>query len=95
MSADNWTECPRCLKKEEAIKDELKLKAESEYGKIPKGEYLELLKKSEEPLEAKQTLREDYEFWTNPEGEFIAHYRCHCDRCGFEYTFKHDKQLEI
>ena len=95
MSADNWTECPRCLEKEETEKNALKLKAESEYGKMPKAEYLELLRKSEEPLSTEQTLREDYEFWTDPDGKFSANYNCHCKICGFEHTFKHEKQLKI
>lgn len=95
MSADNWTFCPKCLKREEARKDELKLKAESEYGKMPKAEYLELLKESEEPLKAKETLREDYEFFMSPDGYFKANYKCHCDVCGFKHTFKHEKEIKI
>lgn len=95
MSADNWTECPRCLQEEVKKKDELMAQADSAYGTIPKAEYLELLKKSGEPLKAEQTLREDYEFWTNPDGEFKASYRCHCDRCGFKHTFKHEEQLKL
>ena len=94
MSADNWTECPRCLEREVKRKDELKLKAESEYGKLPKAEYLELLKRSEEQLNTRQTLREDYEFWTDQDGEFSAKYSCRCDVCGFKHEFKHVEQLK-
>ena len=95
MSADNWTECPKCLMIEEAKKNALKLKAESEYGKIPRAEYLELVRRSEEQLNTEQTLREDYEFWTDQSGEFSANYICHCEVCGLEHTFKHVEQLKI
>lgn len=94
MSADNWTFCPRCLKQEEASKNKLKLQAESEYGKLPKAEYLELLKESEEPIKIKETLREDYQFFTSPDGYFTAKYSCRCDKCGFKHTFKHEELLK-
>lgn len=40
-----------------------------------------------------QTLREDYELGTVPDGEFYVIYRCHCKVCGFKHEFKHSQQL--
>lgn len=94
MSANNWAICPRCAIKATREKDKLKTRAESEYGKIPISDYLELVKKAEKPIKVEETLRKDYEFYLSLDGEFSATYSCRCE-CGFEHEFKHSEQLKI
>lgn len=98
MSARNWSECPKCLKKLEKEKERLRLEAGDKYGKISKDDYLTLLKEIESSIPEglkEYTLREDYEIGTDEYGLFEISYKCCCDRCGFKYNFKHEEQLKI
>jgi len=45
-------------------------------------------------IDIRETLREDYEFYLNDEGEFFVSYKASCDRCGFKYSFKHSEQVK-
>lgn len=99
MSADNWAECPRCLKTESESLDRARLAAGESYGKVPPGVYLASLRAVEakagllENMES--TLREDYELGITREGQFCVIYKARCSRCGFAHTFKHEQMLEV
>jgi len=94
MSADNWTKCPKCtldgLKKKQ---QEIASVAES-YGKIHPSEYEKRLIKSREPIDNRETLRENYGFHLDIDGLFSVSYLGRCEKCGFKHEFKHSKQLE-
>ena len=67
MSADNWTNCPRCTNRI-ALARETKLnEINALYGKIPADEFVRLLTEAEkmpaEQGEEDATLREDYELF--------------------------------
>jgi hypothetical protein len=81
MSADNWGICPKCKKLS-------KERAKSLYGKASEDEYLVYFL-SEKSKGTKETLREDYEIYTDDDGEFSVGYDCSCDECGFSYHFQY------
>lgn len=95
MSADNWRTCPQCLMESQHKKDMLVAKAVSEYGKMPREEYLKLTESIKKPIKIDETLREDYEFYIDENNEFTASYSCRCDCCGFKYHFEHAEQLKF
>lgn len=95
MSADNWAQCPRCTKRAVAEKDSLMEKARKSYGKVPAEDWMEMVKKAEQPISLKDNLREDYSFGILADGEFYVLYRCSCSVCGFEHEFKEEKKLDI
>lgn len=79
MSADNWGVCPKC--------GENNL---PEYGKVSEAEYKLALKKQECQ---EKTLREYYEIGTDKNGVFSVGYYCSCEKCGFEFEFKFEKNV--
>lgn len=94
MSADNWAVCPRCLKRAEAERDKLERKVQDAYGKLPKDEYLALVKKAEQPQKPlDHTLREDYEQGTDEDGEYSVNYTCSCSKCGYAAQYKYSAVL--
>jgi hypothetical protein len=47
-----------------------------------------------EPLdEGEHTLREDYEIGVTAAGDFYVSYGCHCEKCGFRWSFKRDENV--
>ena len=95
MSADNWGFCPRCKDKALQEEDKLRTKIKQAYGKIPQEKYIELRDQLFNPVEVIRTLREDYGIRTDEDGSFRIVYGCHCDKCGFKFSFNHTEQLKI
>lgn len=95
MSADNWAICPKCEKDHRAAIVKLKLRAEQQYGQVSPEKYLELLRLSQNPLELKETLRENYCIQIDNKGIFYINYSCSCQECGFSHNFEHEEQLNI
>ncbi len=92
MSANNWTECPKCKRDKAANIKKLKSRHATEYGKIPLAEYQKIgeqITDLESESDGGETLREDYEIWINKDGVFTVDYGCSCDRCKFKFSFKH------
>jgi hypothetical protein len=83
MSADNWTECPKCSVAPVSRKAQL---AEA-YGKVTAEEYERLLA-APEVQEERVTLREDYYIGIRA-GIFRVSYGASCGACGWRYTFEH------
>ncbi len=94
MSADNWAICPQC-KVDHFLEIINKNKAVADlYGKVPIEEWLVAKSNSSMP-DLTQTLREDYELFTNEDGWFFVYYQASCKVCGFKHSFKHEEQLEM
>lgn len=95
MSADNWTQCPKCNKMVEDAKQKQIDKARVSYGKVSPEEYEVAILASKEPAVFNETLRENYWFYMKSDGFFKVSYSAFCDRCGFKHTFTHSEQIEI
>lgn len=93
MGADNWAICPRCRVK--AIKQRQKLyaKADKAYGVKTPDEYRALFVEAQQPLELKQTLREDYGIGVGIDGMFGVDYHARCE-CGFNFEYKNEQLAE-
>lgn len=91
MSANNWRQCPKCLKKESSDKEELLDRIDKAYGRVPKEKYNELVESAKKPTRIKATFREDYQIGLNDRDRFIIGYRGRCDECEFKYEFNIDK----
>lgn len=92
MSADNWTYCPKCQEIARKKTEQLRVRVETDYGKIPPDNYIKLLDQFNNPPKLKQTLREDYEVGIH-DGVFSISYGASCDVCKFK--FEYDKTEEI
>jgi hypothetical protein len=98
MSANNWTQCPKCdirLRAEADKKDQLVRDA---YGKLPEDKFLRMrdeahnFRKSLTDDVFAATLREDYEIGIYSE-LFEISYSSRCTTCGFAHSFKHTEKL--
>ena len=99
MSADNWRECPLCLSEQRKKARELGRKMSDSYGKIPVDDFNVLQQEHAQALSESdylpETLREDYEFFINDDGNFFANYYAMCDNCGFKFEFHHVEKIKI
>jgi hypothetical protein len=92
MSANRWSNCPRCLKRREDQAKRAVAILNEAYGKDSASEWLELKKELEitEPLEP--SLREDWEI-TLTGDKLEIDYLCHCKVCGMSGRFTHEEIL--
>jgi len=92
MSADSWAICPKCKEKAKQVQADLLSRVETDYGKVPADEYLELVEQSKQPLELEHTLAEYWELgiW---KGKFEVSYRASCGTCGFSHKFEHNEKV--
>lgn len=91
MSANNWTECPRCRV---GYLAEIKVRAEevaNAYGKVPVEEYMRMNEEASNPPPFEETLREDWYIGMSADGKFTAKYSCYCKPCGFEFSFEQER----
>ena len=87
MSADAWRVCPKCLRSSEK-------KKELSYGKVSEEEYLRILVELDSLKDDDtQTLREDYEMFTDSDGVFYLKYSCSCSVCHFHFEYTYQKDL--
>ena len=99
MGADNWGHCPKCKFNNVVKIQKLQKKIEEGYGEISFEKYKELevnlknLLSNEDSGE--MNLREDYEFYLDKDGYFIASYEGSCKECGFRFDFRHEEQVEL
>ena len=93
MSANNWGECPDCTSKAVEDRNTLLKKVQESYGKIPIDEFIKIKSESEKPVKQKSTLREDYELGMMRSRKFYMIYRASCTECGFDVSFKDEKDL--
>lgn len=94
MSADNWAQCPVCVKKSEDFKISEEKRVNESYGKVSREEYqqsvadLYQLKKSV----VGDRMREDYEI-SSEEGFLFINYKASCKDCEFKHSFKHEEAM--
>lgn len=102
MSADNWTNCPRCMdlnaKEITAMEERLR----DSYGKIPVDEYetmREAVVEAQYNRDANNayskyaTFREDYEFYGAENGTLEISYSGQCTKCGLKLQFREEKEF--
>lgn len=96
MSPRNWTDCPKCFTKVKTERESLCDELAVDYGEISQEEYdrrnEELCKNPPEPPH--ETMREDYKIGVYDDG-FEVDYSCRCEKCGFEFSFKHTEIIDL
>ena len=95
MSADNWTKCPRCLRRHRKEVDNAFAKAAKSYGLVKRETY-EGLKKEALRLDSqapKNTFREDYEISGVEDGAVELAYSGVCDVCSLSVRFNHEEPI--
>jgi hypothetical protein len=93
MSADNWTNCPKCNQTKNNKIKSLKSELSENYGKISQDEYGREMDKIHGMIDtpSPRTLREDFEIGIY-EDEFEVTYGAGCSVCGFSFTFTHSQK---
>jgi hypothetical protein len=97
MSADNWAQCPRCLKRHEAAIAEAEAAVAASYGKVSVEEF-DLARQRVESKKAERledNFREDYEIYGAEEGVVTVTYGGKCTVCDLSLTFKHEHPLDV
>lgn len=97
MSADAWRVCPKCKYKHEIDTRIAEKKARESYGKVSAEEFDRLREVAREMVckleKMDETLREDYEIYTDETGEFFISYYCWCEACGLKFNFNHKQNV--
>jgi hypothetical protein len=97
MSADNWTECPRCvaaLDAAVAVAEEALLAADDANDLAAWKEAHSLVTVARHNrAQVKPTFREDYEFYGAEEGEVTASYSGECQACGLAVNFREQRRF--
>jgi len=96
MSADNYAQCPQCVKRYTRDKDAALAKADQVYalaGDCPS--WTEACDRAAALTEPKETLRENWEILTDVHGKFTVDYSCCCNACGFAFEYKHTEQVPL
>ena len=96
MSADNWTQCPRCLKRRAMEVENKETEVGAAYGNVTVERFdqmraeLESLKTDE----VDNTFREDYEIGVF-DGEFFVQYKGACGTCNLRHEFKYEQDVNV
>lgn len=96
MSADQWTTCPRCLKRHEALINDLQEQADAAYGKVTLEEWKEVDAKA---LRARligtpEEFRVDHALTVSADGAVSYRMAGRCTRCDLNVSLEADKQIE-
>lgn len=96
MSADNWTQCPKCTKAQRDAAATRDRQLQEAYGKVSAAEYLKMATAPLPTVTSKDmrtdTFREDYEIGVY-EGVFEIDYGGECQKCGFKVVFNHKRSV--
>lgn len=95
MSADNWAICPKCKNDVKEIREAFTRKAEAAYGKVTEAQYKSLCDNATKEIKLEETLREDFQIYTNADGEFSVSYGCMCETCGLEFVYNFKQQISL
>ncbi len=69
--------------------------AQAAYGKLSVEDYAaKFSEASSIPYRPAESLREDWEIYTDEQGRFAVSYGCSCEKCGFEFSYQHKEQLD-
>ena len=100
MSADNYTQCPRCRENLVKQADELAKEVVHKYGIISMEEWTELQREAKRlksdvlnGSEDHYEFREDYETYLDSDGWVQISYRGSCSQCGLSYRFEHSEKV--
>ena len=101
MSANNWTQCPRCFVKNRATAEEKEKLYIASYGKVSPEEFDRLrddarsFRKTiaEDDLFC-ATLREDWDIGIYEDGTFAVVYSASCGTCGFKFEYTHEEKAK-
>jgi hypothetical protein len=96
MSADNWTQCPRCARARGVEAENKAVQVEASYGNVTVEEF-DQLRSELADLRARpvdETFREDWEIGVF-DGEFYVKYKGVCGTCNLRYEFKHEHTLDL
>lgn len=101
MSADNWTQCPRCLQRRAAEITSRAAHIETIYGTVTAAEY-EAARAEVEKLRTTTLgswFREDYEIGMQPDGTLSIGYSGSCSTrsggCGLVVKFAHEAPADL
>ncbi len=98
MSADNWSQCPRCRIR---VWDEKKAALEAvqaTYGKIPADDFVADLERAKGMnTDLDNSVREDYEIFIDEHGRFVVSYSAGCRNggCGYSFEYNHQEQTQV
>jgi hypothetical protein len=94
MSANNWTDCPKCKRRRDVEAKAAMKKATDSYGKVSAEKYEANMRRalSIQGAELENSLREDYEIGIDSAGGFLVSYRgsCTADGCDFSFSYRHE-----
>jgi hypothetical protein len=100
MSADNWTQCPRCYVTNRSKANKLDREASESYGNVSVEKFDELRRHAESFRKSVttddnicSTLREDYGLGIR-DGEFSVSFYASCKTCGFKFEFNHKEKFQ-
>lgn len=97
MSADNWTQCPRCEENIEREWNERILRHAATYGNVdPETFMAEAAEIVKGMPKMGSNFREDYEFYMLAEDgvvKVVASYSGYCSACDLELNFKDSHPL--
>lgn len=100
MSASNWRQCPKCLKKKADAAAARIAKAKELYGKVPQEDYdanMRLAVAEQTTMVEEDSLREDYQVFVDKNGNFGVGYSasCNAEGCSFSFRFKHEEKIKL
>lgn len=95
MSADNWTQCPRCIETHNAELKRLSNEIDARYGKVSMEEFDEFRQEVQEFVlrGVDYQFREDYETFLGEDGWVHISYRGFCRTCSLAFKFEHDEKV--
>lgn len=92
MSADRWTQCPKCVDTIQVAHIKAKEALKNMYGTMPADEFVEKMNKLEQDPGVEQNFREDWEIGVFGNGLTIRYYG-QCRDCGFTVEIDEDRTI--
>lgn len=92
MSADNWIQCPRCLRRHAREIERFRVNVDASYGNVPVEEF-DQLRAALKTLQERALERTFSEYWEigilhDGDSDLIIDYRGACNVCGLEHKRK-------
>jgi hypothetical protein len=105
MSADNWTDCPRCTKRIFDARETRIKEVRDSYGKVSADVFVANLAEAEAMPKGQDednvTLREDYGLGITPENNAVASklfyvtYSAYCTVCKWVFKYKYEEKIDV
>lgn len=96
MSADGYSQCPRCLRRHKEEVDRLTQQLAEAYGKMGHDEYEALAGKLSEAQDSTpmDNMRENWEFYGVATGTLHVDYSAVCRICSLEVNYQDTKVID-